>query len=127
MRIGLTTLVVRGYDEAIRFYVDAVGFELLHDDAQGDGKRWVVVAPPGRGNGLLLAQAVGPAQQAVVGNQAGGRIGFFLYATDFDGQYERMRSAGVEFLEPVRDEAYGKVVVWRDLYGNKWDLLEDRH
>jgi catechol 2,3-dioxygenase-like lactoylglutathione lyase family enzyme len=126
MRIGLTALVVRDYDEAIRFYVDAVGFTLMSDDDMGDAKRWVVVAPPGDGAGLLLARAVGPEQSSVIGAQAGGRVGHFLYTTDFDAQYARMIAAGVTFLETPRDEPYGKVVVWQDLYGNRWDLLEDR-
>ena len=126
MRLGLTTLVVRDYDEAIRFYVDAVGFELVSDDAQGPDRRWVVVAPPGRSAGLLLARADTPEQSAAIGNQTGGRVGFFLYSTDFHSQLTRMRAGGVEFLEEPRDEPYGMVCVWRDLYGNKWDLLEDR-
>jgi len=126
MRLGLTTLVVRDYDEAIRFYVDAVGFELVTDEVQGPDRRWVVVAPPGRSGGLLLAEADTPEQVAAVGNQTGGRVGFFLYSSDFHGQLARMRAAGVEFLEEPRDEPYGMVCVWRDLYGNKWDLLEDR-
>jgi len=127
MRIGLTTLVVREYDEAIRFYVDAVGFDLVSDDDMGGGKRWVVVAPPGgRGGGLLLAQPADAAQADVIGAQAGGRVGHFLFTDDFHGQYERMATAGVHFLESPRDETYGWVVVWQDLYGNRWDLLEDR-
>ena len=126
MRLGLTTLVVRDYDEAIRFYVDAVGFELVSDDAQGPDRRWVVVAPPGRSAGLLLARADTPEQSAAIGNQTGGRVGFFLYSTDFHSQLTRMRAGGVEFLEEPRDEPYGMVCVWRDLYGNRWDLLEDR-
>ena len=126
MRLGLTTLVERDYDEAIRFYVDAVGFELVSDDAQGPDRRWVVVAPPGRSAGLLLARADTPEQVAAIGNQTGGRVGFFLYSTDFHSQLTRMRAGGVEFLEEPRDEPYGMVCVWRDLYGNKWDLLEDR-
>lgn len=127
MRVALTTLVVRDYDAAIKFYVDAVGFELISDDDQGGGKRWVVVSPPGESSGrLLLALAVGAAQEAAIGNQAGGRVGHFLFTADFDAQYERMAAAGVEFLEAPRSEQYGKVCVWKDLYGNKWDLLEDR-
>ena len=129
MRLGLTTLVVHDYDEAIRFYVDSVGFELVSDDAddaQGPGRRWVVVAPPGRSGGLLLAKATTPEQVAAIGNQTGGRVGFFLYSSDFHSQVARMRAAGVEFLEEPRNEPYGMVCVWRDLYGNKWDLLEDR-
>ena len=127
MRVGLTTLVVHDYDAAIKFFVDAIGFELISDDDQGAGKRWVVVGPPGeRGGRLLLAQAIGAAQEAAVGNQTAGRVGHFLFAADFDEQYERMVAAGVEFLEVPRSEQYGKVCVWQDLYGNKWDLLEDR-
>jgi len=126
MRLGLTTLVVRDYDEAIRFYVDAVGFELVSDETEGPDRRWVVVAPPGRSAGLLLAKATKPEQVAAIGNQTGGRVGFFLYSSDFHGQLARMRAAGVEFIEEPRDEPYGMVCVWRDLYGNKWDLLEDR-
>ena len=127
MRVGLTTLVVHDYDAAIKFFVDAIGFELISDDDQGAGKRWVVVGPPGeRGGRLLLAQAVGAAQEAAVGNQTGGRVGHFLFAADFDEQYQRMVAAGVEFLEVPRSEQYGKVCVWQDLHGNKWDLLEDR-
>lgn len=126
MRIGLTALVVHEYDEAIRFYVDAVGFTLVTDDDMGGGKRWVVVAPPGGDAALLLARAVSDEQAAAVGRQAGGRVGHFLFTTDFDGQYARMTAAGVTFLEAPRDEVYGRVVVWQDLYGNRWDLLEDR-
>lgn len=126
MRLGLTTVVVREYDEAIRFYVDSVGFELVSDEAQGGGRRWVVVAPPGRSGGLLLAKADTPEQIAAVGDQTGGRVGFFLFSSDFHGQYARMRAAKVEFMEAPRAEPYGMVCVWRDLYGNKWDLLEDR-
>jgi len=126
MRIGLTALVVLDYDEAIRFYVDAVGFELISDDDQGGGKRWVVVAPAGGGAGLLLAKAADATQAAAVGRQAGGRVGHFLFTADFDAQYSCMVAAGVQFLEAPRGESYGKVCVWQDLYGNKWDLLEDR-
>lgn len=126
MRVGLTALVVREYDEAIRFYVEAVGFTLVTDDDMGDGKRWVVVAPPGGDAALLLARAVSDEQSAAIGRQAGGRVGHFLFTDDFDGQYARMLAAGVAFLESPRDEIYGRVVVWQDLYGNRWDLLEDR-
>jgi len=125
-RIGLVTLVVRDYDDAIDFYVRRVGFTLVSDDVMTPTKRWVVVAPPDGGTGLLLAKADGPTQEAAVGNQTGGRVAFFLRAADFDAQYEHMRAHGVEFLEEVRHEIYGKVVVWRDLYGTTWDLLEDR-
>jgi catechol 2,3-dioxygenase-like lactoylglutathione lyase family enzyme len=123
--LGLATLVVREYDEAIDFYVNKVGFTLVSDDEMSPTKRWVVVAPPGGGTGLLLAKADGPSQEAVVGNQTGGRVAFFLRAADFDAQYGHMVEHGVEFLEAVRHEPYGKVVVWRDLYGTSWDLLGD--
>jgi catechol 2,3-dioxygenase-like lactoylglutathione lyase family enzyme len=121
--LDLTTLVVRDYDEAIAFFVDAVGFELAEDTPRGEGKRWVVVRPPGGGSGLLLAQASGEAQQAIVGGQTGGRVGFFLRVEEFAPQHARMVAAGVEFLEEPRHEEYGSVAVWRDVAGNTWDLL----
>jgi catechol 2,3-dioxygenase-like lactoylglutathione lyase family enzyme len=121
--LDLTTLVVRDYDEAIAFFVDAVGFELAEDTARGEGKRWVVVRPPGGGSGLLLAQAVGEAQQAIVGGQTAGRVGFFLRVEEFGPQHARMVEHGVEFLEEPRHEEYGTVAVWRDVAGNTWDLL----
>jgi catechol 2,3-dioxygenase-like lactoylglutathione lyase family enzyme len=123
--LGLVSLVVRDYDEAIAFYVDVVGFELLEDLLLDDGKRWVVVRPPGaRETALLLAQASSPDQEARVGDQTGGRVGLFLYTDDFDRDYERMTAAGVVFEEPPRHESYGTVAVFRDLYGNRWDLLQ---
>jgi catechol 2,3-dioxygenase-like lactoylglutathione lyase family enzyme len=123
--LGLVTLVVRDYDEAIDFYVRAVGFELREDTGLGDGKRWVVVAPPGsRETGVLLARADGPAQEARVGDQTGGRVGLFLNTDDFDRDHARMLAAGVAFDEPPRREAYGTVAVFRDLYGNAWDLIQ---
>ncbi|TWP47379.1 VOC family protein [Lentzea tibetensis] len=119
--LGLVTLVVRDYDEAIGFYVDALGFTLVEDTPQGD-KRWVVVAPAS-GASLLLARASDDAQLARVGDQTGGRVGFFLTTDDFDADYARMTAYGVRFLEAPRDEVYGRVVVFEDLYGNRWDLL----
>ena len=125
--LDLVTVVVDDYDEAIRFYVDALGFTLTEDSPSfsnaGSPKRWVVVRPPGGGTGMLLAQAAGERQSNVVGNQTGGRVGFFLRVDDFEGAYDRMRTAGVEFLGEPRVEAYGQVVVFRDIAGNKWDLL----
>ncbi|GGR36112.1 VOC family protein [Streptomyces netropsis] len=122
--LGLVTLVVRDYDEAIAFYVDAVGFELVEDTRIDDRKRWVVVRPPGaRETGLLLARAVGPAQEARVGDQTGGRVGLFLNTDDFARDHARMRAAGVVFQEAPRKEPYGTVAVFRDLYGNLWDLI----
>ncbi|MFI1188529.1 VOC family protein [Streptomyces californicus] len=125
-RIALAALVVRDYDEAIAFYRDALGFDLVEDTDRGDGSRWVVVRPRGAadGTGLLLARAEGGAQGAAVGAQTGGRVGFFLYTENFAADHERMRAAGVRFLEEPRHEAYGSVAVFEDLYGNRWDLLQ---
>ncbi|MEN8652608.1 VOC family protein [Streptomyces sp. 21So2-11] len=124
--IALTALVVRDYDEAIAFYTGALGFELVEDTDRGDGSRWVVVRPggAGAGTGLLLARAKGDAQHARVGDQTGGRVGFFLYTEDFAGDHARMVAAGVRFVEEPRHETYGSVAVFEDLYGNRWDLLE---
>jgi catechol 2,3-dioxygenase-like lactoylglutathione lyase family enzyme len=123
--LGLTTLVVRYYDEAVAYYTRALGLELREDAPREDGGRWVVVAPPGaRETGLLLAEASDPAQSARVGDQTGGRVGFFLYTDDFDAAYKRMVAEGVVFEEEPRYEPYGAVVVFRDLYGNRWDLLQ---
>jgi catechol 2,3-dioxygenase-like lactoylglutathione lyase family enzyme len=127
--IGLVALVVRDYDEAITWFVDALGFEVVEDSPaetdDGRPKRWVVIAPPGAsGTSLLLAEADGPEQAARVGDQTGGRVGFFLNVDDFDSQYERMQRHGVEFTEAPRREPYGTVVVFRDVSGNLWDLIE---
>ncbi len=124
-RIGLVTLVVRDYDEAIRFYVDALGFTLIEDTPQGD-KRWVVVAPESDSGGpsLLLARAIDGDQSSRIGNQTGGRVALFLETDDFERDFQRMTSAGVTFLEEPRHEAYGSVAVFQDCYGNKWDLLQ---
>ncbi|WP_328913565.1 MULTISPECIES: VOC family protein [unclassified Streptomyces] len=123
--LGLTALVVRDYDEAIAYYTHALGFELCEDSPRGDGTRWVTVAPPGsRETGLLLARAATPEQAARVGDQTGGRVGLFLNTDDFDRDYTRMVAAGVVFEEEPRYEPYGAVVVFRDLYGNRWDLIQ---
>lgn len=123
--LGLTTLVVRDYDEAVAYYTRALGLELREDTPREDGGRWVVVAPPGaRETGLLLAEASTPAQSARVGDQTGGRVGFFLYTDDFDAAYKRMVAEGVVFEEEPRYEPYGAVVVFQDLYGNRWDLIQ---
>jgi catechol 2,3-dioxygenase-like lactoylglutathione lyase family enzyme len=125
--IGLVALVVRDYDEAIAFYVQAAGFDLREDTALPDGKRWVVVAPPGGGQtALLLAQADSPEQEARIGDQAGGRVGFFLNTDNFERDHARMVAAGITFEEEPRHEPYGTVAVFRDLYGNRWDLLQSR-
>lgn len=125
-RIPLVTLVVDDYDEAIRFYTGALGFRLAEDSPRPDGGRWVVVEPDvgHTGTGLLLARAKGEAQRARVGDQTGGRVGFFLYTDDFARDHARMTAAGVTFLEEPRHEPYGSVAVFRDLYGNRWDLLQ---
>lgn len=124
-RIGLVSLLVRDYDEAIAFFTGKLGFSLAEDTPLSGGKRWVVVAPPGpRGTCLLLARADGPQQESCIGNQTGGRVAFFLYTDDFRRDYGRMKAAGVPFLEEPRTERYGVVAVFRDLYGNNWDLLE---
>jgi catechol 2,3-dioxygenase-like lactoylglutathione lyase family enzyme len=123
-------LIVDTYDEAIRFFVDALGFELVEDSPattnDGRPKRWVVVRPPGAATGFLLAQADGPKQEAGVGQQFAGRVGLFLRVEDFDAQYQRMVSNGVEFVSEPRTEPYGRVAVFRDLAGNRWDLLGPR-
>jgi len=125
--LALVTVVVREYDEAVRFYVDALGFELREDTPLAGDRRWVVVAPPGGGTGLLLARAATEAQQARVGDHTGGRVAFFLHTQDFIGDCERMHAAGVRFVEEPRHEEYGTVVVFEDLYGNRWDLIERHH
>jgi len=125
-RIGSVTLVVRDYDEAIRFYVGALGFSLVEDTDLGDGKRWVLVAPVDGETTLLLAEASGADQLARVGDQTGGRVALFLETDDFARDHARMRNAGVRFLEEPRHEAYGTVAVFEDLYGNRWDLIEPR-
>ncbi len=125
--ISLVSLVVHDYDEAIAFFVDVMGFDLVEDSPSetndGDTKRWVVVKPKGGETGMLLAKADGEVQSKVVGEQFGGRVGFFLRVDDFDAQYQRMVDADVEFMEKPRSEPYGTVVVFKDIAGNKWDLL----
>ncbi|MFF4575128.1 VOC family protein [Streptomyces sp. NPDC001410] len=125
-RVALVTLVVDDYDEAIRFYTEALGFRLVEDTPRPDGSRWVVVEPgtDDHGTGLLLARAKGEDQRARIGDQTGGRVGFFLYTDDFARDHARMTAAGVTFLEESRHEPYGSVAVFQDLYGNRWDLLQ---
>ena len=122
--ISQAALIVREYDEAIDFFTRALRFELLEDSPLGNGKRWVRVAPRGgAGGALLLARAATPDQGRFVGNQAGGRVFLFLETDDFAGDYAHMRAQGVRFTEEPRLEDYGTVVVFLDLYGNKWDLV----
>jgi len=123
--IAYLALVVRDYDEAIAFYTQRLGFDLLEDTDLGGGKRWVRVAPRGEaGSGLLLARAVTEEQSSRVGNQTGGRVFLFLHTDDFWRDYNAMKARGVKFNEEPREEAYGTVVVFEDLYGNKWDMIE---
>lgn len=122
MRVGPFSLLVRDYDEAIDWYTRVLGFRLVVDDDQGH-KRWVVVEGDGGGS-LVLARAKNPSEQARIGDQHGGRIGFFLEVETFDEAHQRMLGLGVEFEEEPRRETYGRVAVFRDLYGNRWDLVE---
>jgi catechol 2,3-dioxygenase-like lactoylglutathione lyase family enzyme len=127
VHLGLVAIVVNEYDPAISFFTGALGFELVADSPaltnDGRPKRWVVVRPPGAATGLLLARADGDDQAALAGKQAGGRVGFFLEVEDFDAAHARMTAAGVRFLTAPRTEPYGRVAVFADIAGNKWDLL----
>ena len=127
-QLASITFLVRDYREAIDYFVQALRFELLQDEPLGsEGKRWVRVAPAGgRGTALLLARAATVEQQASIGTQGGGRVFLFLQTDNFQQDYEGMKVRGVKFLEEPRAESYGRVVVFADLYGNKWDLLEMR-
>ena len=123
--LATVSLLVGDYDEAISYYTGCLGFELVEDISLGDGKRWIVVAPPGsRGARLLLARAVSGEQQSRIGNQTGGRVFLFLHTSDFWHDYRAMKSKGVVFLEEPRKEDYGTVVVFEDRYGNRWDLVQ---
>jgi catechol 2,3-dioxygenase-like lactoylglutathione lyase family enzyme len=127
VHIDLVTIVVNDYEPAIAFFVGVLGFELVEDSPaltnDGRPKRWVVVRPPGAETGVLLARADGERQAAAVGNQVAGRVGFFLRVHDFEGARERLTAAGVEFVSPPRTEPYGRVAVFLDIAGNRWDLL----
>ncbi len=123
--IARIALVVPAYDVAIAFYRDVLGFDLLEDADLGDGKRWVLVRPKGATEtALLLAKAEGESQMAAIGNQTGGRVGFFLFTDDFDRDHAAMSARGVRFLETPRREVYGTVAVFADPFGNTWDLLQ---
>jgi catechol 2,3-dioxygenase-like lactoylglutathione lyase family enzyme len=127
--LGYVALVVRDYDEALVFFTESLGFTVIEDsvakDRLGKEKRWVLVSPPGsRGTNLLLARASNPEEASRVGNQTGGRVFLFLHTDDFWRDYRAMLARGVKFREQPRQEAYGTVAVFEDLYGNKWDLLE---
>ena len=124
--IGYVALVVRDYDEAIEFYVNVLGFRLVEDTViASQDKRWVLVAPPGSTETkLLLARAVGPEQSSRIGNQTGGRVSLFLHTDDFWRDYQDFKSRGVIFVRDPTEESYGTVAVFKDLYGNLWDLLQ---
>jgi catechol 2,3-dioxygenase-like lactoylglutathione lyase family enzyme len=127
VHLELVTIIVADYDPAIRFFVDVLGFELVEDSPSttndGRPKRWVIVRPPSAQTGILLARADGERQSAAVGEQMAGRVGFFLRVDDFNVAFRRMSDAGVEFVTEPRSEPYGRVVVFRDIAGNRWDLL----
>jgi catechol 2,3-dioxygenase-like lactoylglutathione lyase family enzyme len=123
VRLQIVTFLVPDYDEGIAFFVGRLGWRLASDEDQGEGKRWVVVDPPDGGTALLLARASDPDQKAAIGRQAGGRVGFFLRTEDFEATRAQLLGAGAMFEEEPRSEPYGTVVVWRDPWGNRWDLL----
>jgi catechol 2,3-dioxygenase-like lactoylglutathione lyase family enzyme len=124
--LAYVALLVRDYDEAIAYYTATLGFDLLEDTPQGPGKRWVTVAPPGGGCGFLLAKAATPEQVARIGDQTGGRVFLFLWTDDFWRDYHAYAARGVTFTQAPREEVYGTVVVFADLYGNLWDLIQRR-
>jgi catechol 2,3-dioxygenase-like lactoylglutathione lyase family enzyme len=130
VRLDLVTIVVDEYDPAIAFFVDTLGFALVEDAPattnDGRPKRWVVVRPAGGGTGVLLARADGVDQRAIVGGQTAGRVGFFLRVDDFEATHRRLTAAGVRFIGEPRDEPYGRVAVFLDVAGNRWDLLGPR-
>jgi catechol 2,3-dioxygenase-like lactoylglutathione lyase family enzyme len=123
MQLIMSALLVRDYDEAIDWYTRVLGFRLLEDEARGPGKRWVVVEAASGGR-LLLARAATAVQAAQIGNQCGGRVYLFLHTEDFDAERQRLEAAGVVFEEATRNEDFGRVAIFRDLYGNRWDLIQ---
>ncbi len=123
--LGMVTILVDNYDRGIEYFTKCLGFALVEDTRLTEEKRWVVVAPDlHNGANILLAQASSPTQESAIGNQTGGRVGLFLYTADFDSDFSKMSAAGVEFIEAPRHETFGKVVVFKDIYGNKWDFIE---
>lgn len=125
-RISLFSLVIPEYDAALDFFL-RIGFECREDTDLGNGKRWVRIAPPGGETELLLARADGDRQSASIGEQGGGRVWLFLETEDFESDYQRLKAEGVEFETLPRDEPYGRVVVWKDPWGNRWDLIDYVH
>ncbi|GAA4277665.1 VOC family protein [Aquimarina mytili] len=127
-KIGALTLVVKDYDEAIQFYVEKLNFKLIQDTKLDDQKRWVVISPSDTNEThILLAQAASSEQKQAIGNQTGGRVFLFLHTDDFWKDYNHMKAKGITFLEEPREEVYGTVVVFEDLYGNTWDLIEPKN
>lgn len=125
--LGMVTVLVDDYDRGIEYFTQALGFSLIEDTPLSPEKRWVVIAPNlDRGACILLAKASSPEQISAIGYQTSGRVGFFLYTEDFDRDYSAMREKGVDFVEFPRQESFGKVVVFNDLFGNKWDFIERR-
>ena len=124
--LGMIAIVVDEYDAAISHYVNDLGFTLIEDKAMSPEKRWVVVAPSKEGARILLAKAANDLQRLAIGNSTGGRVGFFMYTTEFTETYENYKARGIEFVEQPRQEIYGQVVVFKDRYGNKWDLIESK-
>jgi uncharacterized glyoxalase superfamily protein PhnB len=124
--LGMITIVVDEYDRAIKHYVDDLGFTLIEDTELSPEKRWVVIAPSVQGAQILLAKAANAQQVNAIGNSTGGRVGFFLYTDNFDETYQGYLSRSIEFTETPRNEKFGQVVVFKDMYGNKWDLIEIR-
>ena len=125
LTLGMITIVVDDYDAAISHYVNELGFTLIEDTVLNPEKRWVVIAPGKEGAKILLAKAASNEQRAAIGNSTGGRVGFFMYTKNFTETYELYKSNGIEFTETPRQESFGQVVVFKDKYGNKWDLIEE--
>ena len=123
--LGMIAIVIDEYDVAISHYVNDLGFTLIEDKVMSSEKRWVVVAPSEEGARILLAKAATDQQKAAIGNSTGGRVGFFMYTTNFIETYENYSARGIKFIESPRQETYGQVVVFKDKYGNKWDLIEN--
>jgi len=124
--LGMIAIVIDEYDRAISHYVNDLGFTLIEDTPLSTDKRWVVVAPSENGARILLARASNENQRDAIGNSTGGRVGFFLYASNFAQTFQNYKSNGIEFIEAPRQEVYGQVVVFKDMYGNKWDLIEQK-
>jgi uncharacterized glyoxalase superfamily protein PhnB len=124
--LGMIAIVVDDYDAAIAHYTQDLGFELLEDKELTPDKRWVVISPSAHGARILLAKASNSQQTAAIGNSTGGRVGFFLYTDDFQTTYQSYLACGIEFIETPRNESFGQVVVFKDKYGNKWDLIENK-